>query len=348
MGRRSLPLLAALLTTGCAADPRWQGPPSDHFDGTRFFNPAVEMDRGVTDVLRYLVTRDPGAWGKLQARSFADPPMRVDTGELRITVVGHATVLIQADGLNILTDPVWSDAIGPWPVFGVERMRPPTLSFEQLPPIDVVLISHNHYDHLDLPTIERLAADHAPLFVVPPGDRPLLADAGADRITELDWHQTLTLPNGRTLHALPCVHWSGRLPSPDRNLSLWSAYTVDTAGGPVYFGGDTAYGDHFREAGERLGPFRLALLPIGAYQPRWLVRRVHMNPDEAVAAHRELGAARSIGMHFGTFELSSVGQFQPIDDLARARRDAGVPQPAFTAANFGVGVPIPPLSSNQE
>jgi L-ascorbate metabolism protein UlaG (beta-lactamase superfamily) len=339
-------LLLALCVAGLAAcaGPRYQGPPSDHFDGQRFHN-AEPFDKGWRDLLRYYRTREPGVWVRDMGIAPGPPPQqRVGPGELRVTVVNHATVLIQADGLNVLTDPIWSERASPVSWAGPRRFVPPGLRFEDLPPIDLVLISHNHFDHMDLPTLRRLEAAHRPLFVAGLGERGFLQARGLTRVTELDWWQALPLPNGCQLWGVPTRHWTGR-GFGARNRSLWLGFVLGTRGGPVYFAGDTGYADHFRQTAARFGPMRLALLPIGAYEPRWLTAYQHMDPAEAVRAHQDLQARQSLAVHFGTFELSDEDQQQPPADLARARDAAGLPPHAFTAPAFGAGHDLPVLST---
>ncbi len=347
--RRVLALLLIAAVVGCAISQGggYQGPVSDHFDGERFHN-ATPFEKNAFDLLRYYWQREPGVW----TRNLSTPPgpkplASVAGGALRVTVVNHATVLIQADGLNLLTDPIWSLRASPVQWAGPRRFVPPGLRFEDLPRIDAVLISHNHYDHLDLPTLQRLKTAHDPMFFVGLGEAATLRRAGIRRITELDWWQAAALGNGRKLWAAPSVHWTGRGLG-GRNRSLWLSYVLETAGGPVYFAGDTGYGPQFVAARERFGPMRLALLPIGAYEPRWLTAYQHVDPAQAVQAHRDLSAAASLAVHFGTFELSDEGQWQPVTDLAAAVAAAGLPATVFTAPLFGSGYDFPSAVPQQE
>ena len=330
-----------LWLAGCSSH-GWRGPVSGHFDGERFYNPGRPFDKTLGDLARYLVTREPGQWQAIDPARGPAPPPDTRRGELRVTPINHASVLVQADGLNLLTDPIFSERASPLSWIGPARYRPPGIGFDDLPPIDVVIISHNHYDHLDLPTLRRLFERDDPLFVVPLGDYDIVAATGSRRIFQLDWWQSMPLPNGQRLWGTPCVHWSGRMPLLDRNKSLWLAYVIETDGGPVYFGGDTGFGPHFEQTQARFGDMRLALLPIGAYAPRWLVGYQHMDPSEAVKAHKALGARRSLGIHYGTFELSDVGQTQPLRDLAAALAHAAG-DAAFMPARFGESVHIPTL-----
>ena len=337
-------LLPALLLGACLA-PRWDAEPDAHSDGRQFRNPGAPFDVGFTDLLRFYATREPGEWRRNMAIAPGPPPpQRVGEGELRLTFINHATVLVQADGVNLLTDPIWSERASPVSWAGPKRYRPPGIAFEDLPPIDVVMISHNHYDHLDLPTLQRLQAAFDPLFVVPAGDDVVLRHYGITRVMALDWWHSAKLPGGCALTAVPVKHWSGRrlLPS-GRNLSLWAGYVIGTRGGPVYFAGDTGYGDHFVATRERFGPMRAALLPIGAYEPRWLTAYQHMAPVEAVQAHKDLLARFSLGIHYGVFEMSDDGMHEPAAALIAAAR-AALPDPTrFPPAAEGQHYEIEPL-----
>ena len=350
MNRRRLRTAAAaalaVLVAGCGSS-RWQGPKTDHFDGERFLTPAP-FEIGATDLLRYWRESNPGVWTRdLSIAPGPKPVAQVADGELRITLVNHATVLVQADGLNILTDPIWSERASPVSFAGPRRYRPPAIAFDDLPKIDAVVVSHNHFDHFDLPTLDRLNAAHQPVFLVPPGDGERLRKRGYARVVELDWWQSYALPNGCAIHAVPSQHWSTRSVPGDRNRSFWLAYVIGTRGGPVYFAGDTGYGPHFTATRARYGAMRAALLPIGAYLPRWLTAYQHVDPPEAVQAHVDLAAARSFGIHYGTFELSDDGQTQPVTELAAALAARGLVPESFIAAEFGVAAAVtavPPSS----
>ncbi|MGQ0699106.1 MAG: MBL fold metallo-hydrolase [Panacagrimonas sp.] len=337
--------MIALLLGGCT-EPSYTGPASDHFDGERFFNPGEPFDKDWTDLWRYFLEREPGEWARnVEAPPGPAPAARVDHGSMLVTVVGHATTLIQVDGLNLLTDPIWSERASPFGFIGPKRFTPPGIAFDELPKIDAVLIGHNHFDHLDLPTLERLYARFDPVFVVGLGQSALLKEQGIARTVELDWWQAWDMPNGCKLWGAQSKHWTGRLPG-DRNLSLWLSYVIETRGGPVYFAGDTGYGAHFSAARKRFGPMRHALLPIGAYNPRWLTAYQHMDPAEAVRAHRDLDSQSSLAIHFGTFELADDGQVEPPQDLAKARAAMGLDEAAFRAPEFGRGYDVPPLQSS--
>lgn len=320
--------------------PPWHGPVTDHFNGRRFFNRAVTPHNDFADAARWVATRDPAPWGPPRNAEPGAPPVpRVDGGGLRVTFIGHTTLLVQADGLNVLTDPVWSDRCGPTSWFGPRRVRPPAIRFEDLPPIDVVLLSHNHYDHCDLPTLRRLARSHAPRVVVPLGMRRFLARRGIPVQEELDWWQEARVADGVHVVAVPARHFAGRGLF-DRDRSLWCGFGLQLPSGLVCFAGDTGFGDHFAEIRERLGAPRLALLPIGAYRPEWFMSRVHMSPSQALEAHRRLSARTSIATHFGTFRLADDGETEAPDAIRAAMRQPSVGNGGFLVPEFGVAIDV--------
>ena len=281
-----------------------------HFDGRRFFNPDAPQARGWLDVFRWKLTSRPEPSPPFisDVLPFV-PPERVQGNTLRATLVNHSTVLLQYRGFNILTDPVWSERVSPVRWAGPRRRRKPGIAWEHLPPIDAVLISHNHYDHLDLPTLKRLALRGETSFIVPTGVARLLRSENIGPIRELDWGESLSFPSF-TAHCVPAVHFSSRSIL-DRNKTLWCGYAIEREAEFVYFAGDTAFGWHFARIREIFGPLRLALLPIGAYDPRWFMSRVHMAPEEAVRAHEILAARTSIAIHHGTFQLADEGLDAP-------------------------------------
>jgi L-ascorbate metabolism protein UlaG (beta-lactamase superfamily) len=285
-----------------------------HFDGKRFYNPDASQVPGLPDVLRWKLTSRPEP-----SPSFISdveqsvPPRRVEGSGLRATLVNHSTVLLQQRGSNILTDPIWSERASPLSWIGPRRRRKPGVSWDDLPCIDTVLISHNHYDHLDLPTLRRLAARGDSTFIVPAGEARLFRSENIGPAHELDWGESLPLP-GFTIHCVPAVHFSSR-GIYDRNITLWCGYVIECQERLVYFAGDTGFGRHFAQIREKFGPPHLALLPIGAYEPRWFMSPVHMDPDEAIRAHAVLAARTSIAIHHGTFQLSDEGIDAPKKQL---------------------------------
>ncbi len=299
-----------MIHPGGTSDPRFP----KHFDGKRFHNPDAPQAPGLLEALRWKLTSRPEP-----SPSFISdvepsiPPRRVEGSGLRTTLVNHSTVLLQQRGYNILTDPIWSERASPLSWIGPRRRRKPGVSWEDLPSVDAVLISHNHYDHLDLPTLRRRAALANSTFVVPAGVGRLLRSESIGPAHEVDWGESLSLP-GFTIHCVPALHFSSR-GILDRNLTLWCGYVIESQERLVYFAGDTAFGRHFAQIREKFGPPHLALLPIGAYEPRWFMSPVHMTPDEAVRAHEILAARTSIVIHHGTFQLADEGIDTPKKQL---------------------------------
>jgi L-ascorbate metabolism protein UlaG (beta-lactamase superfamily) len=260
----------------------------------------------------------------------------LDGADAVVTFIGHATFLIQTAAGNILTDPMYSQRAGPLNVLGPRRVRQPAVGFDDLPPIAMVLLSHNHYDHCDLATLRRLADRFDPIVVTPLGNGRLARSAGIRHVEELDWWQdskSSILPITLT----PAHHFSARTPL-DRNRALWGGFTLKPSGVRIFFAGDTAYGAFFHDIRQRFAPIDLALLPIGAYEPRWFMHVVHMNPAEAVQAHVDLEASTSVGMHFGTFQLTTEGIDEPLRALEDARRERSIAPERFRVLGSGESV----------
>ncbi|THD84838.1 hypothetical protein E7811_03680 [Aliigemmobacter aestuarii] len=353
--RRFLTLSATLSSLGLAggslvprrSNPYYDGPASDHYDGLRFFNPDGIPPRSAGDLMRWWRTRDKARWPETVplAHPPGRPEARIGDGGLRVTMVGHATMLVQVAGLNILTDPVWSDRASPVGFAGPRRTTPPGIVFDDLPPIDAVLLSHNHYDHLDIPTLARLRAAHDPLLVTPLGNDAIVrAGVPGMRTAAMDWGQALPLGAAR-LHCLPCHHWSAR-GTRDRRMALWGAFAIETAGGAVLFVGDTGFdrGRPYRDLPALLGRLRLAILPIGAYEPRWFMEPQHQNPAEAVEGFALSGAAHAIGHHWGTFQLTDEAREDPVTALAAALYSRGIAPERFRALAPAQVWDIPPLA----
>jgi L-ascorbate metabolism protein UlaG (beta-lactamase superfamily) len=314
-------------------------PPSDHFDGELFSNldPSKTVKKTFRDFLRWRFTPRPrGFWPSRAANEFApELPRSLGAAELAVTGVNHATDLLQFHGLNLLTDPVFSERVSPVSWLGPRRVRPPGIEFDGLPRIDVVVVSHNHYDHMDLRSLAQLHRRDRPRFVVPLGNARFLASAGIEDAVELDWWRETKVGDETSVTLVPVQHWSGRTLF-DRRRALWGGYFVRRGPVSAFFAGDTGYGAHFKLIRERLGSPDLSLLPIGAYEPRWFMKDQHMNPEEAVLAHLDLGSRASAGMHFGTFRLTDEGIDDPVAALAAARRDAGLSDAAFPALHNGL------------
>ena len=311
-------------------------PPSDHFDGKRFSNPnQIEPDRTFWDVLRWQAEGGRAEWPAFIPVVQAIPSLLCD--QVRVTMVGHATTLIQFRGLNILTDPIWSPRASPIPFAGPHRVTAPGVLFENLPPIDYVLLSHNHYDHLDLKTLGRLHRSHAPLIVTPLGNDTIIRSRVPQaRIWAGDWHDEFELGGGAKAVIVPANHWSAR-GTRDRRMALWSGFIIAHGGSSLYFAGDTGYcgGSIFRDIRARYGNQSVGLLPIGAYEPRWFMAFQHVNPAEAVQIMEDVGARHALGIHWGTFRLTNESRDAPKQALAEARAQRGLSRRQFEAAEPG-------------
>lgn len=297
------------------------------FDGKTFRYPGAARVQSFRDVARWAMTRRPARWPAHVSNPPADPvEERVHGTALRVTYINHSTVLIQTQGQNILTDPVFSRRVSPVRFAGPARHRDPGVALENLPPIDTVLISHCHYDHLDLASLKRLQARDAPQIIAPLANAPIIARAGCSGTVELSWWDSHALSERIQVSLVPARHWSSRSLG-DANRALWGGFVISLEAGAVYFAGDTGYGDgsQFTEARQHLGPFRLALLPIGAYEPRWFMQAQHMNPAEAVRACLDLQAQFAMAIHFGTFQLTD----EAIDAPEQALADALAGQPTL-------------------
>jgi L-ascorbate metabolism protein UlaG (beta-lactamase superfamily) len=309
---------------------------SDHFNGRTFFNPSGANGQPLRQVPRML--RENGTPWPSRVSVQQRRPFSIDGSRAVVTFIGHATFLIQTKHGNVLTDPVYSERASPVSFAGPRRVRMPAVSFDALPPVSLVLLSHNHYDHCDLRTLDAIEQAFHPLVVTPLGNGRLLKSAGVRRIEELDWWQdsaTSPIP----VRVTAAQHFSARTPF-DRNRALWGGFMLTIDGRRLFFAGDSGYGRHFVEVRERCRSPDLALLPIGAYEPRWFMKDIHMNPAEAVQAHLDLGAAQSIGMHFGTFQLTTEGIDAPLIALDTARREHRVADTAFRTLDFGESLRI--------
>ena len=319
-------------------------PLSDHFNGKTFFNPGARIAGRFRDFLRWRLLHRPVPWPRSVELVPQPPPPKPRGDEIVATWIGHATWLLQTTRGNFLTDPQFSPCAGPLGRLGPRRVHAPGVAPEALPRIDAVLLSHDHYDHCDLPSLRWLAKVHAPLFVAPLRHGDILRRAGAQRMVELDWWQSHAVGTDAQVTLTPSQHWTNRLDAP-RNHRLWGGFflTLGATGGAgtrrIWFVGDTGYdADLFRSIGGRCGAPDLALMPIGAYEPRWFMAPMHMNPAEAVAAHRDAGARRSLAMHWGTFQLTDEGREDPVLALASARNAAGVAADEFRVLQPGESV----------
>jgi L-ascorbate metabolism protein UlaG (beta-lactamase superfamily) len=380
-------LLMPIIIGWSIAAPRYKGAISDHFDGKQFFNPSGQNSKGFRDVAKWQTQkREKTPWSIVQDFEFGNPPTSditnptsdtpsvkngflTNLSQLRVTFVGHSTVLLQFDGWNILTDPVWYERCSPFQWAGPKRVQPAGIRFEDLPPIHLILQSHNHWDHLDIQNLKKIYQKFKPQIVTSLGISQFLNQHGIEKSVDLDWHDTFLVKKsentegvfdvgfgmsdvGRlpksgvrnpksnsfselTVTCLPAQHFSGR-GIPDRNATLWSSFMVSSPTvGNIYFAGDSGYASFFKEIGEQFGTIRLALIPIGAFKPEWFMSPIHCSPAEAVEIHLDLKAEKSLAIHHGTFPLADDGQVEPVDLLKAALLLRGVPEDDFFVLKEG-------------
>jgi L-ascorbate metabolism protein UlaG (beta-lactamase superfamily) len=346
--RRLLTVLAGLVAASgfsafwASRMKTYSGPPSDHFDGERFFDPDGVPPKSLGEVLRWQFggNRKRATWPEWAPSPHADtPPERVAGETVRLSFVGHASWLIQTSGLNILVDPVWSERVSPFSFAGPKRHNDPGIAFDALPKIDVVLVSHGHYDHLDVATLSKLSARFSLRAITPLGNDAAMR--GATKAEAFDWHDRVELGNGVAVTLVPTRHWSARGLF-DRNKTLWASFVLETPAGKIYIVCDSGYGEgkHFRCVAEAHGRLRLAILPIGAYEPRWFMRDQHMNPSDAVKALQDCGAEAALAHHHGTFQLTDEAIDAPAMALGEALDEAGIPRERFAVLKPGQVVEI--------
>jgi L-ascorbate metabolism protein UlaG (beta-lactamase superfamily) len=306
-----------LLMTQVLAPALAQERPSDHFDGKKFFNPwGANNQKSFFDVLSWKWNSTPTLWPEFVETEKRVLPHPTSTHYV-LTWINHATFLLQTGELNILFDPIWSERASPFSFAGPKRVVNPGLSFEELPKIDVIMVSHNHYDHMDVESLLFLSLRDAPQILVPLKDKAWLEGKGIKNLTEMDWWEEIKV--GETLITfLPAQHWSARW-TWDRNDSLWGSWGVSFDNVKIYHAGDTGYGPHFKMIHERWGSPLVAMLPIGAYEPRWFMKEMHLNPEDAIKAYEDLKADVAVGMHFETFQLTDEGYKEPAEELTRLK-----------------------------
>jgi L-ascorbate metabolism protein UlaG (beta-lactamase superfamily) len=341
-------------------------PLTDHFNGKTFFQPHDRKIR-LLDFWRWRLTSRPKRWPARVALEPMPPRPVAHGNEVVVTWLGHATFLLESAHGTVLVDPVFSERASPFTWAGPRRVHPPPLAFDALPPIDAVLVSHDHYDHCDAATLRALAARHrGATFIAPLRHRDLLAAAGAENVVELDWWQSRRVRDV-TVTLTPAKHWSNRLGTP-RNHRLWGGFMIEfpildsrisngepppreigngasktetggTRSRRVWFVSDTGYDQElFRRIRDRCGAPDIALVPIGAYEPRWFMAPMHINPAEAVKLHRDVGAHQSIAMHWGTFQLTDEGRDDPVDAIVAERAAVGLREDEFRVIMPGAHV----------
>ncbi|MFN2258484.1 MAG: MBL fold metallo-hydrolase, partial [Parasphingopyxis sp.] len=338
----------------------YDGPAGAHYDGERFFNP----DEGEGDwegdptrpdsprrggfLMRFITGDDRPPWPAHVPVEPSIPEPRVEGDRMVVTWIGHATALVQTQGLNILTDPIWSDYATPYPPVGPKRVAAPGVRFEDLPPIDLVLVSHNHYDHLDLPTLRRLWERDRPLIVTSLGNETVIAQSGAKAVAR-DWGERIRVSDEVAVVVTRNHHWGSRW-GVDRNRALWSSFVIETPAGNIFWAGDTGPGDmEWPRAALRHGPVRLAMIPIGAFRfertQEW--SGSHIGPLHAAMVWNRLGRPTAVGMHWGTFRLSWEGYMTPVRMLDMLLDCAGA-EGFFRPLRHGQSIEVPPLGAVPE
>jgi N-acyl-phosphatidylethanolamine-hydrolysing phospholipase D len=316
--------------------------PPAHHTKNGFRNIYDEPERGLASFLRWKLWIAPGediAIPYTQTITYkpdvATPDYQriyhPDPDKIQITWIGHATFLIQVEGINILTDPVFNSSLFPVNDYGFKRLSPPGIPFDRLPPIHAVLESHNHYDHLDLYTVKKLG--NKPKYFIPLKLGQWFRDQNITNYLEMDWWDASVF-NGIRIVCVPAQHFSRRSIH-DGNKTLWAGWVLETKHGKIFFAGDTAHSPHFREISDKLGPMRLALLPIGSYRPRWFMKSMHMDPPEALLAHKDLQAEQSIAMHWGTFRVADEPMGEPPLYLKKVMKEASMRDDSFLIMKFG-------------
>lgn len=332
-------LLFVIINLSACGSPNVDAKKSDHFNGDVFHNLGEPiLQKSFTDFLRWRFKSHKEAWPKwVDIKQKKVPNERVKNGELSISFINHATILIQIDGVNILTDPIYSKRASPLIFIGPTRVKLPGIKFDDLPKIDLILISHNHYDSFDVKTLDRLIKRDNPKILFGLGNSYYLNQKAANNVTEMDWHDEFIFNNLKFVF-LPARHWSKR-GFFDTNKSLWGAFAI-LGTKQIYFAGDTGYANHFKQAQKQFKYFDLSLIPIGAYEPRWFMKKSHINPEEAIIAHKDLNSKKSIGIHFGTFQLTNEKISDPIQDLNSARKKYQIPEKDFFTLEQGNSLSI--------
>lgn len=319
-------LLIAALWFGKAIREKYYYGEAFNFDGTRFFDKEAPMDKSFSALLKWKFSSDKsgGLWPENVGITYDKPPARVSDKLLRVSYVGHMTTLIQLHGINIITDPIWSERASPFKFIGPKRVTPPGIKFEDLPKIDLVLISHNHYDHMDAETIKMLVNRDDPVIITTLGNDYLIKQfAPKARIMTGNWGEEIIL--GKiSVYIEKVQHWSARWLT-DHRKALWGGFVIDIEGDKIYFSGDTGYGNgaNFVSTKKKHGIFRLAILPIGAYLPRWFMKYSHLSPSETVEVHKILGNPATLASHYDVFKLADEAYGEATKDLLRAIEEKG-------------------------
>lgn len=343
-------IAVGLGATGCS-QPYYSGPVSDHFDGERFRNLTPPRETSRWAALQWQFNRNMGPWPEWVENEVMDkPPARIEGPELRVSFVNHNTVLLQTQGLNILTDPIWAERASPISFLGPKRVRAPGIRFDDLPKIDVVLVSHNHYDHLDTEVLSRLWQRDRPRIIAPLGNDAIITNHDKTvRVDVLDWGQGFEIAPDVKVVLEPMQHWSAR-GLRDTDQALWGSFVILAPGGNIYFVGDTGYagGRFYKEAAAKYGPFRFTLMPIGAYEPRWFMEYAHQNPEEAVLGHFDAQSCFTLATQHSTFPMADDSYEAPVRDLAAARAKHNLAEDKFRALMNGAHWLIPQMTTGAD
>lgn len=330
--------LAFIIGGALLSAPTYQGPVTDHFDGKVFSNPDGQEPKPLSMVFKWMRERKREPWAR--ATNWSIPRKSFDQPKgIRVTFINHSTFLIQIGPWNFLTDPVWSKRVSPFSFMGPARKRPPGVHIDDLPEIHFILLSHNHYDHLDKNTLKKLHEKYEPLIFTPLGVGAYVKKIGLNNQPDLDWWQKREIPGAdrMTLTCLPASHFSSR-GTLDRNKTLWCGFMLESPQGSVYFAGDSGYGAFFQRIADNTPPMDIALLPIGAYKPEWFMSPIHTSPVDAVAIHQILKPGVSIASHFGTFPLADDNPETALAALEAAKAKEGIPKEAFIALEEGASL----------
>ncbi|NRA73579.1 MAG: MBL fold metallo-hydrolase [Rickettsiales bacterium] len=331
---RNLILASVFFILVSCGDPNVNIKKSDHFDGEVFHNlNELRLRKSVKDFFKWRFFSERTKWPKwIKIKQQKVPFDRVKNKELSVTFINHATVLIQMDGINIITDPIYSNRSSPVSFLGPKRVKLPGVKFEDLPKIDIILISHNHYDSFDIKTLNQLIVRDNPKILLGLGNAYYLDKRDDSNVIEMDWQDEFQYKNLKFIF-LPAKHWSKRRLD-DTNKALWGSFAI-VGTKQIYFAGDTGYAGHFKEIQKQFGYFDLSLIPIGGYEPRWFMKKAHVNPKEAIIVHKELNSKKSIGIHFGTFQLTNEGIDDPIHDLNYAIKENNISENEFFVLKNG-------------
>lgn len=331
-------LFSFFTTAKCQSRPGIEKP--HHISGG-FKNPNPDFQKkGLSNLFRWQWERrnlehslDPNTYPIFPVQINDGVQLKGNTKDLSVTWVGHATTLIQMDGLNVLTDPNWSERCSPISFIGPKRYTPPGIELNNLPKIDAILLSHNHYDHTDLPTLKELSKKFNPKVFVGLGNKKLLEDNGITNVIEMDWWDEIKF-EGVGFNFTPTQHFSGRGLF-DRDETLWGSFVLVGKSQKVYFAGDTGYYSHFLEIGSKWKEIDVAILPIGAFEPRWFMAPVHVDPEEAAQSFADLGAKYLVPMHYMTFVLSDEKLDSPVPRTYEALKQLGKPRESFIPLKIG-------------